>query len=225
MGLRVLVTGTNRGLGLEFARQLSERGDEVVATCRNPAEAPELAALGVEVVKLDITDGASIERLTEGFATSHLDVLINNAGVGVNHISLGEIDYGQMESFYRVNTMGPLRLTEALLPALRRGKVRKVVSLTSRMGSISDNTSGGAYAYRASKAALNMVTRSLAIDLAQDNFTCVVVHPGWVRTSMGGGAAPVTIPMSVTGLLKVIDGLDSADSGAFFDYTGESLPW
>jgi len=118
-----------------------------------------------------------------------------------------------------------LQLTESLLPALRRGDNRTVVSLTSRVGSIQDNTSGGSYAYRASKAALNAITKSLAIDLGAEGFTCVVLHPGWVQTDMGGASAPLPTEQSVAGMLKVMDGLSPDDSGAFFDYTGESLPW
>jgi NAD(P)-dependent dehydrogenase (short-subunit alcohol dehydrogenase family) len=225
MGIDILLTGANRGIGLEFARQFSERGDRVVATCRNPAAATELQSLEVEVAALDVTDGAAIEALAEHYAERSFDLLLNSAGVGVNHVPLGELDYGQVERFYLTNTVGPLRIAEALLPALRRGHGKKIASLTSRMGSIQDNTSGGAYAYRASKAALNMVTKTMAIDLTPEGFTCVVLHPGWVQTAMGGDSAPVTIAQSVAGMVRVIDGVDSADSGSFFDYTGDQLPW
>jgi len=225
MAREVLLTGANRGIGLEFARQLAARGDRVVATCRNPAAASELAALDVQVEPLDVTDAMGIERIAALYADRALDLLINNAGVGVGHRPLGELDYDEMGAFYRTNAVGPLRLTEHLLPALRRGEDRTVVSLTSRVGSIQDNTSGGSYAYRASKAALNAITKSLAIDLADEGFTCVVLHPGWVQTDMGGGNAPLPTEQSVAGMLKVVEGLAPADSGGFFDYTGESLPW
>jgi len=225
MAREVLLTGANRGIGLEFARQLAARGDRVVATCRNPAAASELAALDVQVEPLDVTDAMGIERIAALYADRALDLLINNAGVGVGHRPLGELDYDEMGAFYRTNAVGPLRLTEHLLPALRRVEDRTVVSLTSRVGSIQDNTSGGSYAYRASKAALNAITKSLAIDLADEGFTCVVLHPGWVQTDMGGGNAPLPTEQSVAGMLKVVEGLAPADSGGFFDYTGESLPW
>lgn len=225
MARDVLLTGANRGIGLEFARQLAARGDRVVATCRNPASASDLAALDVQVERLDVADGASVENIAALYADRRLDLLINNAGVGVGHRPLGELDYEEMEAFYRTNAMGPLRLTETLLPALRRGESRIVVSLTSRVGSIEDNTSGGSYAYRASKAALNAINKSLAIDLGDEGFTCVVLHPGWVQTDMGGGSAPLAKEQSVAGMLKVVDGLAQDDSGGFFDYTGESLPW
>lgn len=225
MAREVLLTGANRGIGLEFARQLAARGDRVVATCRNPEAATELAALDVQVEALDVSDGASIERMSALYEERPLDLLINNAGVGVGHRPLGEVDYAEMEAFFRVNALGPLRLAETLLPALERGEQRTIVSLTSRVGSIQDNTSGGSYAYRASKAALNAITKSLALDLADTGFTCVVLHPGWVQTDMGGARAPLSTDESVAGMLQVVDGLGREDSGSFFDYTGEALPW
>jgi len=225
MAREVLLTGANRGIGLEFARQLAARGDRVVATCRNPAAASELAALDVQVETLDVVEAASIERIAALYEDRNLDLLINNAGVGVGHRPLGKLDYEEMGIFYATNAVGPLRLIEALLPALRRGEYPTVVSLTSRVGSIQDNTSGGSYAYRASKAALNAITKSLAIDLAEEGFTCVVLHPGWVQTDMGGASAPLPTDQSVAGMLRVLEGLSQEDSGGFFDYTGESLPW
>lgn len=225
MAREVLLTGANRGIGLEFARQLAARGDRVVATCRNPAAASELAALDVQVETLDVVEAASIERIAALYEDRNLDLLINNAGVGVGHRPLGKLDYEEMGIFYATNAVGPLRLIEALLPALRRGEYPTVVSLTSRVGSIQDNTSGGSYAYRASKAALNAITKSLAIDLAEEGFTCVVLHPGWVQTDMGGTSAPLPTDQSVAGMLRVLEGLSQEDSGGFFDYTGESLPW
>lgn len=225
MARSVLLTGSNRGIGLEFARQLAARGDRVVATCRDPESAHELVELDVEVERLDVSDADDVARIADLFSDRPLDLLLNNAGIGVRHRGLGELDYEQIETFFRVNAMAPLRLAEALLPALRRGDERLIVSLTSRMGSIADNSSGGSYAYRASKAALNMITRSLAIDLRDEGFRCVVLHPGWVQTAMGGGSAPVTTEESVRGMLKVIDGLDDEETGSFFDFTGETLPW
>lgn len=225
MAREVLLTGANRGIGLEFARQLAARGDRVVATCRNPAAASELAALDVQVETLDVVEAASIERIAALYEDRNLDLLINNAGVGVGHRPLGKLDYEEMGIFYATNAVGPLRLIEALLPALRRGEYPTVVSLTSRVGSIQDNTSGGSYAYRASKAALNAITKSLAIDLAEEGFTCVVLHPGWVQTDMGGANAPLPTDQSVAGMLRVLEGLSQEDSGGFFDYTGETLPW
>jgi len=225
MAREVLLTGANRGIGLEFARQLAARGDRVVATCRNPSAADALAALDVQVETLDVADAASVASIGTLYADRPLDLLINNAGVGVGHRPLGELDYQEMESFYRTNAIGPLMLAETLLPALRRGEERTIASLTSRVGSIHDNTSGGSYAYRASKAALNAITKSLSIDLGEEGFTCVVLHPGWVQTDMGGANAPLPTDQSVAGMLNVIEGLGQEDSGGFFDYTGEPLPW
>ena len=225
MSLDVLITGANRGIGLELARQMQARGDHVIAACRNPAAAEELNALGVRVEELDVTDGRSVSRVAEVLHEVGLDVLINNAGVGVRSQPLGETDYEQFSRFVDVNTLGPLRVVEAMLPALRRGQRKLIANMTSRMGSIGDNTSGGSYAYRASKSALNMVTRTLALDLAGEGVTCVVLHPGWVQTSMGGQAAPTTVEDSVAGLLRVIDGAGSTESGEFFDFSGQHLPW
>lgn len=225
MALDILISGANRGIGLEYARQLSARGDRVVATCRRPEEADELGGLDVEVRRLDVDDPGSIAELVERIGDRPLDILINNAGVGVSRQDLGDLDYDQIERFFRVNAMGPLRLTEALLPRLREGERKLVVNMTSRMGSIDDNTSGGAYAYRGSKAALNMFNRSLAVDLEPEGIVCVVLHPGWVRTRMGGSSAPTSVEESVSGLIEVIDGLDAKDSGGFYDYTGAEIPW
>lgn len=225
MAAEVLVTGANRGIGLEFVRQFAGRGDRVVATCRNPEAATELAGLGVDIVQLDVNSAADVAALPGLFQARSLDLLVNNAGIGVRSLPLGELDYDQMALFYATNAIAPLRIVETMLPAMRRGDGRTIVNMTSRMGSIRDNTSGGAYAYRASKAALNAINKSLAIDLGPDGFVSVVLHPGWVQTDMGGESAPVTTEQSVAGLIKVIDGLDRDDNGGFFDFTGEPLPW
>lgn len=219
-----VVTGANRGIGLGYARQLSQRGDTVIATARRPEEAAELRALDVRVAELDVADPDSVARFVES-VDRPVDVLINNAGVGVRGRPLGEVDYEQMHRFFAVNTCGPLRMTEALLPLMERADGKKVVNMTSRMGSIDDNGSGGSYAYRASKAALNMVSRSLARDLGERGFVSVVLHPGWVATEMGGPSARIDVDESVSGLLRVIDGLDASDNGAFYDYSGEEIPW
>jgi NAD(P)-dependent dehydrogenase (short-subunit alcohol dehydrogenase family) len=220
-----VITGCNRGLGLELARQLSARGERVVATARDIDDAGELRALDVDVHALDVTDPSSVEGLAGAIDGEPIDVLINNAGVGVRSKPFEQVDFDEMQSFFAVNTLGAMRVTRALLPGLRAGEGKKIVNMTSRMGSIADNGSGGAYAYRASKAALNMVTRSLAIDLLDDGFVCVVLHPGWVRTDMGGRGAPTPPEESAGGMIRVIDGLRPQDSGEFFDYKGERVPW
>ena len=220
-----IVTAANRGLGLEFARQLAARGERVIATARDPQAATALAKLKVRVEPLDVADAQSVERFGAALAGEPIDVLINNAGVGVRSRSLEEIDFDDMRYFFDVNTVGPLRVTRALLPGLRAGNAKKIVNITSRMGSIEDNGSGGAYEYRASKAALNMVTRSLALDYGSEGFVCVVLHPGWVQTDMGGSGAPVKPEDSISGMLGVIDRLSPEYNGEFLDFTGESLPW
>lgn len=220
-----LVTGANRGIGLELARQLSARGARVIATARRPQEAGELHELGVQVEPLDVTVPATVDALAATLDGMPLDVLINNAGMGDGHAPLAELDFEEMARFFAVNSVGPLRVTRALLPNLRAGERRLVASLSSQMGSISSNQQGGYYGYRASKAALNMLNRSMALELGGKGFTCVVFHPGWVRTRMGGENAPVTPQLSVRGLLRVMDRLTHADNGRFLAYNGQEVPW
>lgn len=208
-----------------MARQLAARGDHVHATCRDPENAVELTELAVQVSSLDVTDAGSVKALVGRLGLSPLDVLINNAGVGVGGGTLGRLDYGQVEHYFRTNAVAPLRLAEALAPNLRQGKRKLIVNVTSRMGSIGDNTSGGAYAYRASKAALNMFTRSLSIDLEADGITCFVVHPGWVQTAMGGASAPLPRSDSVAGIVRLIEKATPAASGRFFDFSGDEVAW
>lgn len=225
MSQTVLVTGANRGLGLEFVRQLQARGDAVLATARDPRSATELADTGARVEALDVGDAASICAFARTLGDQAVDLLINNAGMGVGGKVFADEDFDEVETFFRVNSLGPMRLTQALLPNLRAGSGKTIAELTSKMGSIEDNTSGGAYGYRASKAALNMLNKSMAIDLRREGFTCVVLHPGWVATDMGGSAAPLSADESVRGMLGVIDRLKPSDSGRFFDYSGAEVPW
>ena len=225
MATTYVVTACNRGLGLEFARQLSGRGDRVIATARDLENATELAALDVETFALDVADAASVERFGEAMSGESIDVLLNNAGVGVGSKPFESLDFAEMEEFFAVNTVGALRVFRELLPGLRAGSGKKVVNMTSRMGSIGDNSSGAAYSYRASKAALNMATRSLAIDYRAEGFIFVVLHPGWVVTDMGGKTAPVATEDSLSAMLRVIDELSVDDSGEFFDFTGAKVPW
>jgi NAD(P)-dependent dehydrogenase (short-subunit alcohol dehydrogenase family) len=221
----VVVTGASRGLGLELAKQLAKRGDSVIATARHPERAAELKALDVRVERLDVAEPSSLAAFADAVADQSIDLLINNAGKGGMRAAFEEMDWADVADFFATNSIGPMRVTQALLPSLRRGRGKTIASITSRMGSIDDNTSGGAYGYRASKAALNMLNRSLSIDLARDGFTCVVLHPGWVRTDMGGAGAPLLPPQSVEGMLSVIDGLKPSDTGKFLDYEGKPIAW
>jgi len=223
-GMTVLVTGANRGIGLEFASQLKAAGYNVIGTARKPAEAVELKALGVRVEQLDVTDTDSVADLAAALADTPLDLVINNAGVGGQGVNkLAKIDFEQMARTFNVNSAGPLRVTQGLQGNLAAGKGKTVVHISSIMGSI-ENNKGGYYSYRASKAALNMLNKSLAAELGKQGFVCVVMHPGWVKTRMGGEAAPVQPQDSVAGMLKVISGLQAADNGRFFDYQGQELP-
>jgi NAD(P)-dependent dehydrogenase (short-subunit alcohol dehydrogenase family) len=188
-----LITGANRGLGLEFARQYLADGWQVYAACRDPESASELRRLAdgsgqkLLIIGLDVTDPLSIKAAAAELAGRAIEVLLNNAGVGgVRGQTIGNIDYKAWAKVLDVNTLGPMRVAEAFVDNVARSERKLIVTIISGMGSIADNTSGGAFAYRSSKAAVNMVMRSLAIDLAPRGITCVVVNPGWVQTDMGG---------------------------------------
>ena len=189
-----LITGANRGIGLEMARQLDAKGYEVIGTARKPAEAAELKALGVRVEQLDVTDADSVAGLAERLDGVAIDVLVNNAGVGGQGVSrLADVDFEEMAWTFEVNAFGPLRVTQALQDNLAAGQGKTVANITSVMGSIAQNR-GGFYDYRASKTALNQLNKSLSAELGRQGFTCVVLHPGWVQTRMGGEQAPGQTP-------------------------------
>jgi NAD(P)-dependent dehydrogenase (short-subunit alcohol dehydrogenase family) len=223
----VLVTGAGRGVGLEFARQYAADGWRVIATCRDPGKASALRGLegDVDVRALDVADLDAIAKFADALQDEAIDVLINNAGIMGGSQSLGSIDYEDFARALRVNAMAPLRLAECFAPHVARGTDKRIASLSSIMGSIGNNASGGYYNYRASKAALNAAMKSLAADLAPKGIVVVVFHPGWVRTDMGGASAPVTPEASVAGMRALIAGLKPADAGRFFTYEGRELPW
>ncbi len=229
--MNYLVTGANRGIGLEFVRQLVGRGESVVATARNPDEAVELLAVAesavdrVEIVRLDVSNLEDLEQLRGRFAGRSLDVLINNAGMMEWAGTVGALDYDVMSRSMEVNAYGPLRVVEAVLPALKRANGAKIANITSKMGSITDNSSGGSYAYRMSKTALNMATRSMAMDLRRDKIIAFVMHPGWVQTRMGGQSALIDVETSAAALLGIIDGATSAESGRFWEWNGQEIGW
>ncbi len=228
-----LITGANRGLGLEFAKQYASAGWRVHACCRCPEEAQALGTLAstsnndVLVHRLDVADFPQMGALAAHLQGEAIDLLINNAGVypDRNSRGLGDIDYNGWAHAFRINTMAPLRMAEAFLEHLARSGDRKVALITSKMGSLDDNSSGGCYAYRSSKAALNMVAKSLAIDLAPRGILTALLHPGWVQTDMGGPDAWITPEQSVTGMRRVIDRMTAADSGKFYAYDGQLIPW
>jgi NAD(P)-dependent dehydrogenase (short-subunit alcohol dehydrogenase family) len=225
MSLQFVVTGANRGIGYELARQLVHRGARVIATCRQPEAADALRELDVRLETLDIADADSTAAFARRLDGEAIDVLINNAGVGVDQATFETLDWDTVLRFFSTNAIGGMRLTQALLPNLRAGERKLIVNMTSRMGSIEDNTSGGSYAYRASKCALNMMTRSLSLDLRREGFTCLVLHPGWVATRMGGNSAPLSPQESASRMLELITELTHRDNGRFLDYRGESIPW
>jgi NAD(P)-dependent dehydrogenase (short-subunit alcohol dehydrogenase family) len=231
--MRTVVTGANRGIGLELVRQLRDRGDEVEACARRPADAHDLAALAgdrVRIHPLDVTDPASVAALAAALGDAAIDVVFNVAGVyGGATQSLGQmaedLALGEVATTYDINAIGPLRIAVALLPHVRRGTAKKLVHVTSDMGSIADNTTGGFYAYRMSKAALNMMSRCLALDLRGDGITSVVINPGWVQTDMGGPGAPTPVADSVGAILGEVDRATLADSGEFLNWRGNRLAW
>lgn len=223
--MRVVVTGANRGIGLEFVRQYLARGDEVVATCRAPAEATALAAL-TRPWACDVSDDARVAAFARAHGDAPVDLLVNNAGVGGEWTSLDAMSMASALAAYSVNALGPLRVTRALLPNLLRARAPRVANVSSGMGSIGDNGSGGAYAYRMSKAALNMASRSLAVDLRPQGVISVVINPGWVQTDMGGTNAPVPVAESVAAMIARFDSLTAEDSGRFLDWRRpEGFPW
>jgi NAD(P)-dependent dehydrogenase (short-subunit alcohol dehydrogenase family) len=224
-----LITGANRGLGLEFTRQYLAAGDHVIAACRqaSPAltELGQAAAGRLEVVALDVTDHASIDTLTQSLAGRAIDVLINNAGIyGPRDQSLDKLDYAAWAQVFAVNTMAPLKLVMALRANLLKSSTPRAITITSRMGSIAE-TPGGSVIYRSSKAAVNMVIRNLSKDLSGDGIAFAVMHPGWVKTDMGGPQATLTPEESIGGMRKVIAGLDKSKSGSYFNYDGTLIPW
>jgi NAD(P)-dependent dehydrogenase (short-subunit alcohol dehydrogenase family) len=219
-----VVTGANRGIGLELVRQLIARGEHVTAICRRAS--PELEATGASIVEgIDVANPADVDRLRERLAGEPVGLLINNAGV-LSSQRLGEIDadaIAAMEHQFRVNSLGPVLVTQALLGLMGPGS--KVGIVTSRMGSIADNTSGGSYGYRMSKAAVNAAGMSLARDLADRGIAVILLHPGYVRTDMTGGSGQVHPDEAAAGLLARLDELDPAATGTFRHASGEHLPW
>jgi NAD(P)-dependent dehydrogenase (short-subunit alcohol dehydrogenase family) len=221
----VLITGANRGIGLEYARQFAAKGYQVIGTARDPADAKELAAVADRIEPLDVTDAASVAALAKRLHGVPIDILVNNAGVfDRRDVTVDKVDFAMMEKTLAVNTLGPLRVTQALLPNLRAGRRRNIVNMSSQLGSI-EGSNGQWYAYRASKAALNQINKTLSAELASEGFISVVLHPGWVRTDMGGAGATYSPQESVAGLVAVIEKLGPADNGRFYDFKGTLIPW
>ncbi len=221
----VLITGANRGLGLEFARQYKEAGWQVIGTARKPDSATSLKELGVTVMQLDVTDGDSVAQLAKDLDGRPIDMLINNAGILPAQDTLTETEVDTVAWILDVNTLGPLRVTQALLPNLAAGDSKTIINITSGLGSIERNQSGRFYGYRESKAALNMFSRTLAAELGGDGFIVVAMDPGWVQTDMGGPNATLTPEQSISGMRSVIETLTVEDTGTYRRHDGATVPW
>ena len=230
---RVLVTGANRGLGLEFTRQLLARGDRVYATCRHPGRALALTSLAaahpghLHVLPLELDKERSIAELARETAalTDALDVLVNNAGMLVSGERFGSLAAKALNETFASNVTGTVLLTQALCPLLEKGENARVMNLSSRLGSIGTSGGFGTPSYAISKAALNMATRQLAAALAPQHVTVFCVSPGWVSTDMGGAGAPLAPPQAVAKLLRVLDAATRTNAGRFLDNDGSDIPW
>jgi NAD(P)-dependent dehydrogenase (short-subunit alcohol dehydrogenase family) len=220
---RVLVTGAGRGIGLELARQYAADGWEVIATVREPGKAEDLAALGARVEPLDMRDFTAIEAFPQRLGGEPLDLFVANAGISRARWIRSREDAQAWQEVHAVNAVAPTLLAEALLPLVEAAGGR-MAAISSRMGSI-DDSSGGYIGYRASKAALNAAWRALALGWRERPVTLLLLHPGWVKTDMGGAGAPLTAEESVAGMRRVIAGLPRSASGAFVDYRGAPIPW
>ena len=229
-----LITGANRGLGLEFVRQLLDRGDTVTATCRAPQEATELHALGQDAgdrfrtLALDVTDPAAIAKLPDQLRSGPpVDVVVNNAGVAAGHENFGKFDAATMERVLRINAVAPMLITQAVAPLLEKsGTNPKIACITSQLGSITNaNDLSFGLSYGMSKAALNMGVKKLSSEMTRRGISMIALHPGWVQTDMGGKNATLKPEQSISGMLKVIDGLTTDDNGRFLTYAGAELPW
>ena len=225
----VLITGANRGLGYEFVKQYSENKFDVFACCRNVNEAKKLKELAeisenIKIYELDVGNVKTIQNLSKQLQNEKIDVLINNAGI-YRSSTIGNINYEEWIESFKVNTIAPYQIVENFLEQIINSDLKKVVSITSKMGSIDDNTSGGSYIYRSSKTALNSMMRSLTHDLKNQGVATLTLHPGWVRTDMGGPGGWINSIESVQGMIKQIDKLTIDDSGKYLDYAGKFINW
>ena len=227
----ILITGCNRGIGLEMTRQFAGDGWQVIATCRNPSAAWELSELAeandnIEIHALDVTDYQQMADLAADLDGRQLDILLSNAGYyGPKGVALGNVDVDAWREVLEANTIAPYKLVETFYPRLAGSRYKVVGILSSKVGSIADNSSGGGYLYRSSKTAVNQVVKSLSIDLADEGIKVLALHPGWVKTDMGGPNALISTEESVAGLKKVLLDATAEDSGHFFNYDGSAIPW
>lgn len=224
----IMITGANRGIGIELVKQYAANADRVLACCRQPQSADNLQQIAsdsdgrVLIYPLDVTRAQDVEKLKKEIGDRPIDILINNAGISDGRS--GEVDYDLWEEILRVNTIAPYRISTAFYNNIRAGNDKIIAVISSIMGSIAGNQ-GGRPAYRSSKAAVNLVMKGLANDFYGDGVAVFILHPGWVRTDLGGAMAPVMPDESARGLKQVIDGLTLQDSGRFIDYQGQEIPW
>ena len=231
MSQSILITGSNRGIGLELARQYAQDGWRVFACCRSPDSADQLNALlesyeQLSIHQLDIADHQQIESLAKELKGQALDILFNNAGIyGPNNASFGNIDETDWLECLRINTIAPMKVTEAFIDNVLLGERKLIAAMSSKMGSMADNGSGGSYIYRSSKAALNAVMKSLSIDLSEKGIKVAILHPGWVKTDMGGPNAEITVKQSVDNMRNNLNHMTLQNSGSFFEIDGSIIPW
>ncbi len=217
----VVITGTNRGIGLQLVKQYQERGEHVIAACRSKSAA--LAVCDVEIYEgLDVSDTASVNKFAQSIGDLTIDILINNAGI-LTRETLDDMDWDRIQRQFEVNTLGPLKVTTTLLPKLKDGS--KVGIVSSRVGSLADNGSGGNYGYRMSKSAVNMAGVNLALDLKPKGIPVMLLHPGYVRTEMTGGHGNIDAADAARGLIARMDELTLANAGTFWHAEGYELPW
>lgn len=228
----VLITGANRGLGLEFCRQYIRDDWRVIATCRYPDNAIDLNSLArqyadLHVHALDVTDFSQIDALSQTLTNESIDVLINNAGIYADEqgVGLGQLNYQSWEKSFLINTLAAVKMTEAFLPQVQKSKQKLIVAISSLMGSMADNVSGSSLSYRSSKAALNAAMKSLSIELCPHSIGVLILHPGWVKTDMGGKNALINAEESVAGMRQQIDIFNLQKTGRFLNYEGVQLPW
>lgn len=225
----VLITGANRGLGLEFTKQYAVDGWHVLACCRDPISASELNALvkthsNIQVHQLDLANFDQIESLAAALKNVAIDLLINNAGI-YPESTVDDLDAEAWLTGFKINSIAPLKVAQAFTPHVAKSQLKKIATLSSKMGSIDDNTSGGSYMYRSTKTAVNMVMKSLSIDLQPKGIAVITLHPGWVQTDMGGANALINTQTSIAGLRKVIGNLSLNNTGRFVAYDGQAIGW
>ena len=227
----ILVTGANRGLGIEFAEQYLKMGNKVIATYRNENSSIDLIEKSSEhsnlkLLQLDVSSNKSLNSFAENLGDSPIDIFINNAGVyGPRNSSFGNVDEENWIPAIKINAIAPILLTQLIIKNIRSGADKKLIYITSKMGSIDDNKGGGAYVYRSSKTALNAVVKSLSVDLENEGIVVALIHPGWVKTDMGGPNALIERDTSVRGMTEVISNLDITSTGNFYNYDGSIIPW